>query len=72
MPRPKGSGNPEAIKPYQWKAKGSEPLIIQYQSRITRSMWEKLDAMGPNKHDFVRAAIAAALDTLEADDDGAK
>ena len=64
MPRPKGSGNPEAIAPYKWRAKGNEPLTEQYQTRLTKSMARKLDALS-NKHDFVRAAIAVALESLE-------
>lgn len=65
MPRPKGSGNPEAIKPHQWKAKGSEPLLRHYQVRLSESMSERLDALGSSKHDFVRDAIAVALDVME-------
>lgn len=63
MPRPKGSGNISAIAPYMKQAKDPDnPLTCHLQLKISPAMSDRLTAMGTDKADFVRRAIAVALD----------
>jgi hypothetical protein len=63
MARGRPGGNP-GLKKFQFSAAGDEPLNVALRVKIAPSMDEKLRKL-PNKAEFVREAIARALEELE-------
>lgn len=62
MPRP--GGNPDLYKS-GFQAAGEEPIIHTFNVKLAESMKSKLDSMGKSKSEFVRKAIAKALEELD-------
>jgi hypothetical protein len=56
-------GNPDLVK-FQFKAKDDEPNNVKLALWIKPSMMDKLKQL-PNKNEFVREAIAKALEEIE-------
>ena len=54
--------NTEPIKKYQFKRTSTEPLGKQIGVCFPVSVKEKLDAMGKDRIDFIRNAVAIALE----------
>lgn len=48
--------------PHRFKTDREDPLTQHLQLKIGREMESRLKAMGQQKNDFIRAAIATALD----------
>lgn len=64
MPRPKGSGNPDLVK-YQFKPEEEKSKTAQVFVRVTQEIKDKLMLMSSkDRANFLRAAIAAALEKL--------
>jgi hypothetical protein len=59
MPNPKG--NPD-IKQHGFTTDRNEPLTSKLTLRITKSMEDKLQALGEEKAEFCRNAIQKALE----------
>jgi hypothetical protein len=60
MPSGRPGGNPDLAK-FQFQTNREESLDGLLQIRIAPSMKAELDALGKERNDFVREAIAAAL-----------
>lgn len=57
-------GNPDISK-HGFQAAGDEPNIYRLNVRIPESLKIRLDPMGKDKNQFVRNAIAKALEELD-------
>jgi len=62
MANPKG--NPNFGKTIKFTTDRPEPLKIKIGLRITESMNSRLDTL-PDKNEFIRQAIATALDAMD-------
>jgi hypothetical protein len=65
MPNPKG--NPDNLQPYKYTTDRLEALTEKITVRVSPSMNARLKALD-DYAEFVRQAIAKALDELEKDD----
>jgi len=52
--------------PHRFKTDRDDPLTQHLQLKISKGMESRLKAMGKQKNEFIRQAIATALDTLDA------